>query len=261
MADAGASFGVQTNWNIPVAVPTAAALPATAPTGAMIFAIDTGIVWTMVANSWALMSAAGLVGALGTPLGPATPAGLVKQVSVAAQELIFPDNLSVRGVSIGMRPASGRNGRNIHIRAQPTDIGFIGGGIYFHAGRGFDSNGLHFYETNADGSDILIMQLFAEGGGVPVMALFGSIGFKISDNTPGTNFQSTNYLQNIVNGNYNCTVNGVSRIKMGQVGIGFFGAAEAVKPTASGSWAGNAAGKSLATALASLGLIVDSTTT
>lgn len=42
--------------------------------------------------------------------------------------------------------------------------------------------------------------------------------------------------------------------------VGFFNTTPITKPTASGSWAGNAAGQSLAAALASLGLITNSTT-
>jgi hypothetical protein len=48
--------------------------------------------------------------------------------------------------------------------------------------------------------------------------------------------------------------------KFNSTGIGFFAATPVAKPTVSGSWGGNAAGASLSTALASLGLITDSTT-
>ena len=42
--------------------------------------------------------------------------------------------------------------------------------------------------------------------------------------------------------------------------LGFFNATPVVKPTVTGAWAGNTAGKALSTALAAYGLIVDSTT-
>jgi hypothetical protein len=42
--------------------------------------------------------------------------------------------------------------------------------------------------------------------------------------------------------------------------VGFYNTAPIAKPTVSGAWAGNTAGKALSTALASLGLITDSTT-
>jgi hypothetical protein len=52
----------------------------------------------------------------------------------------------------------------------------------------------------------------------------------------------------------------LTRISVNGTGIGFFGAAPVAKPNVVGSWAGNAAGASMAAALASLGLITNSTT-
>lgn len=54
--------------------------------------------------------------------------------------------------------------------------------------------------------------------------------------------------------------NGTSRIKMDGTGIGFFAATPAAKPTVTGSRGGNAALASLITALATLGLVTDSST-
>jgi hypothetical protein len=49
--------------------------------------------------------------------------------------------------------------------------------------------------------------------------------------------------------------------KLSVVGnVGFYGKSPVAKPTVTGSWGGNAAGKSLAAALAALGLVTDSTT-
>lgn len=54
--------------------------------------------------------------------------------------------------------------------------------------------------------------------------------------------------------------NGTSRIAMNATGIGFFAATPAAKPTVTGSCGGNAALASLITALATLGLVTDSST-
>jgi hypothetical protein len=51
-----------------------------------------------------------------------------------------------------------------------------------------------------------------------------------------------------------------TRISVNSNGIGFFGTAPIAKPNVAGSWAGNAAGASLAAALGALGLITNSTT-
>jgi len=53
---------------------------------------------------------------------------------------------------------------------------------------------------------------------------------------------------------------GLSRIIVGETGIGFYGSAEVAKPTITGSRGGNAGLASLLTQLATLGLITDSTT-
>lgn len=50
------------------------------------------------------------------------------------------------------------------------------------------------------------------------------------------------------------------RFSIDSNGIGFFGATPIAKPNVAGSWAGNAAGASLAAAIAALGLITNSTT-
>lgn len=58
----------------------------------------------------------------------------------------------------------------------------------------------------------------------------------------------------------NFTVTGNVAFTGGASTFGAFGATPVTKPTVTGSWAGNAAGASLAAALASLGWITNSTT-
>lgn len=70
---------------------------------------------------------------------------------------------------------------------------------------------------------------------------------------------SDTYVENYASGvSFDLQTNGTSRIKINGTGIGFFAATPAAKPAVTGSRGGNAALASLLTALATLGLITDS---
>lgn len=74
-----------------------------------------------------------------------------------------------------------------------------------------------------------------------------------------TKTMASSYVENFASG-VSCDrqVNGSSRVKVDGTGIGFLGATPVARPTVTGSRGGNAALASLLTALATLGLITDS---
>jgi len=102
--------------------------------------------------------------------------------------------------------------------------------------------------TNGAGGAITISG-GAVGGGAGTGGSSGSVAIKAGN--PGTGSGGSVQIQNS---------SGLARIQVNDIGIGFFGGTTTAKPTVTGSRGGNAALASLLTALATLGLLTDSTT-
>ncbi len=164
--------------------------------------------------------------------------------------------------------ASGRQGRSFNIYAEDTDIGHIGGALNLYTGIGFDSNGLQVFEgipgSGGGTASHLICQMFGEGGGTPKLAMIGSTGTAWQSlNNVGAHvpaFFTGQYFQFNYDSDFLLFDGTNITFRVQPSKIAFFGATPAAKPTVTGSKGANAALTSLLSALATLGLITDSST-
>lgn len=151
-----------------------------------------GIAITSQSNGQIIIS--GNLGATilsGDVVGPASASVVVhlsgssNVVGVSAHTIQFAANVnsgSNNGPTIMQLATSGRTGYDMHIRAQNTDPSNIGGGLFLHSGRGFDSNGIKFFEDQIE-----MMQLFSEGGN-PIMVLSPAGGSSFTIEAPTVSF-------------------------------------------------------------------------
>lgn len=157
--------------------------------------------------------------------------------------------------------ATGASGGNeFRVRAQGGASGFSGGNLVLQSGTGgsgADPPGNVQIQLNDDGTNSGTMQILAGAFGTTMAISYNDGSSAVSVATPKDNLTiDAGTSTQIMGGGYVGVSAGVSG---GASRVGFFGSIGATKPAVSGSRGGNAALASLLTALASLGLITDST--
>lgn len=191
------------------------------------------------------------------PTGAAVKAFCLKQASGQSVALFELQNSA--GTVIGYRDANGR----IAVKPAAWDsaepllllhktVADPQGGHYPHFISCKNSAGTTLFYVNWTGS-ISTSSIYSSGVGFDISLQFGG-NFRVRDGSSNTLLQATHggggYVANA----------GTKRIEWDSTGIAFFAGTTAAKQTISGSRGGNAALESLLTALATYGLVTNSTT-
>lgn len=197
-------------------------------------AIDGGASLALTAAAVNIATTAGDVLAAGNPTGAATIDGLTTTVKAAG--------------SIALRP-TGDTGDSLQVvwssgAGPATEIRAVENRLFLSAGSG-----------SAQDDDTRLRMVSDANGANWYFDYDGTQGLALLVNPAGACF-----LDAANAASFALRHNGTNRVQVNATGLGFFNSTPAAKPTVTGSRGGNAALASLLTALATLGLITDSST-